>query len=326
MNCDGYSCSALMGNWMEERMAFKQPYRLQQGAKIHRESSDITYVSNQNQLKNLTRISRVPHWDTRGVILNQGFNEKTSEFKDEYNENVLTDFHTKGDLRPLRKTASVEPNARDKTWHSHTSGAKNYKIMGESNADQQYVKRPYKSSVTDFGSTLRNHPDEHGKLFDLTMYQSAFSRNKQPDPATDIMAERDLRERPAGSRREAELKLGGIKMTSVLSGEQYRDYEDPQHNTHCQRTWVYGGDASLARTDKSLRQTLENLGGQATPASIIDNYRQARNPKARLGDGPTTLPLENGERAFFPLLNHNGSYRRQRSDVTRIANEPMNFR
>lgn len=326
MNCDGYSCSALMGNWMEERDAFKQPYRLQLGSKVHRNTTDINYISNQNQLKNLNRISRVPHWDTRAVILKQGFNEKTSEYKEEYNENDLTDFHTKGDLRPIRKTASVEPNARDKNWHSHTSGPNNYKIISEANADQQYVKRPYKSSVTDFGSTLRNHPEEHGKLFDMTMYQSSFSRNKQPDPNASIAASRELRERPAGSRRDADLKLGGIKMTSVLTGEQYRDYEDPQHNTHCQRTWVYGGDSSLAGTDKSLRHTLENLGGQAAPESIISNYRQARNPKARVGDGPTTLPLENGERAYFPILNHNGSYRKQRSDVTRIANEPMNFR
>ncbi len=72
MNCDGYSCSALMGNWFEERDAFKQPYKLQPGEKIHRNNNDITYVSSQNHIKNLTRISRVPHWDTRGVILNQG--------------------------------------------------------------------------------------------------------------------------------------------------------------------------------------------------------------------------------------------------------------
>lgn len=326
MNCDGYSCSALMGNWMEERTAFQQPSRLQPAKKIHRDTNDITFVSNQNQLKNLTRISRVPHWDTKGVIINQGFKEYQSEYKNEYEENMLTDYHTKGDLRPIRKSASVGPNARDKTWHSHTSGSKQYKIMGDANADQQYVKRPFKTSVTDFGSTLRNHPDEHGKLFDLTTYQSAYSRNNQPDASNETLMDRSLRERPAGSRRDPELKLGGIKMTSVLTGEQYRDYEDPQHNTHCQRTWVQGGDNTLLVTDANLRKTLQSLGGEATPQSIIGMYRHSRNPKARIGDGPTTIPLENGERGFFPMLNHNGAYRKKRSDVSRVMNEPMNFR
>lgn len=326
MNCDGYSCSALMGNWMEEREAFKQPHRLQPCTKIHRDTNDITYVSNQNQLKNLTRISRVPHWDTKGVVLNQGFKVYTSEYTNKFDENMLTDYLSKGDLRPIRKNASVEPNARDKTWHSHTLGAKQYKIMEDANADQQYVKRPVKANVTDFGSTLRNHPDDHGKLFDLTSYQSAFSRNKQSDIQNDTIEERNLRQRPAGSRRDAELKMGGIKMTSVLTGEQYRDYEDPQHNTHCQKTWIAGGDSALASTDYNLRRTLQSLGGAANPESIVGMYRRSRNPKARVGDGPTTLPLENGERGFFPLLNHSGAYRKRRSDVTRVINEPISFR
>ena len=81
-------------------------------------------------------------------------------------------------------------------------------------------------------------------------------------------------------------------MSSVLSGEQYRDYEDPQHNTHCQRTWVYGGEGALQQADGGLRRTLEFLGGSAAPQRLVDQYRQSRNPKARLGDGPTTVPLE----------------------------------
>jgi hypothetical protein len=85
-------------------------------------------------------------------------------------------------------------------------------------------------------------------------------------------------------------------MSSVLSGEQYRDYEDPQHNTHCQRTWVYGGEGALQQADSGLRRTLESLGGSAAPQSIVDHYRLSRNPKARLGDGPTTLPLESSRR------------------------------
>lgn len=140
MNCDGYSSSALMGNWVEERDAYKQPSRLRPGDKLHREANDITYVSSQNQLKSLNRISRVPAWDTSGVVLSQGFNQNTSEYKGEFLGKDIQDYQDQGDLRPIRKTTSVEPNARDKTLHCHTSGPNMYRIMNDTNADQQYVK------------------------------------------------------------------------------------------------------------------------------------------------------------------------------------------
>lgn len=153
--------------------------------------------------------------------------------------------------------------------------------------------------MTNFGSTLKNHAEDHGKLFNMTTYQSAFSRNQEGDTLSQTLKERDLRDRPAGGRRQDETKVGGIinftqgtKMTSVLTGEQYRDFEDPQHSTHCQRTWVYGGDSTIALSDKGLRRTLDAMGGSAAPEAVIAMYRYSRNPKARIGDGPTTLPLE----------------------------------
>jgi len=129
-----------MGNWYEERKAFQQPSRLNPGQKIHRDTNGITFVSSQNTIKNLTRISRVPHWDTKGVILSQGFNVNTSEYKQKFDERVIHDYQTKGDLRPIRKTASVGPEARDKDVHCHTSGAKDYRMMTDVNAEQQYIK------------------------------------------------------------------------------------------------------------------------------------------------------------------------------------------
>ena len=126
----------------------------------------------------------------------------------------------------------------------------------------------------------------------MTTYQSAFSRNQNNDMLTKTLLERELRERGAGSKREDERRIGGIKMSSVLSAEQYRDYDDPQHNTHCQRTWVYGGEKALSYTDNGLRKTLNAMGGTATPEALVGMYRYARNPKAKVGDGATTLPLE----------------------------------
>lgn len=164
--------------------------------------------------------------------------------------------------------------------------------MSDSNAEQQYIKRPFKSSVTNFGSTLKNHPDDHGKLFAMTTYQSAFSRNENNDMLSQTMKERELREKGSGGKLQSEKKNEGTKLTSVLVGEQYRDFEDPQHNTHCQRTWVYGGDSTLTHTDANLRKTLDALGGNATPEEILAVYRLAKNPKARIGDAATSLPLE----------------------------------
>ena len=148
MNCDGYSCSSLMGNWFEERRAFQQPSKLNPGQKIHRDTNDITFVSSQNTIKNLTRISRVPHWDTKGVILSQGFNVNSSEYKEKFDERPIIDYQNKGDLRPIRKTASVGPEARDKNIYCHTSGAKDYKMMTDANAEQQYIKSKFVSNRT----------------------------------------------------------------------------------------------------------------------------------------------------------------------------------
>ena len=36
MACDGYSCSALMGNWWEQKQSYKQPTKLKPDSKIVR--------------------------------------------------------------------------------------------------------------------------------------------------------------------------------------------------------------------------------------------------------------------------------------------------
>ncbi len=63
-----------------------------------------------------------------------------SEYKDEFNDHLIGEYQSKSDQRPIRKTTSVGPSVIDKTWHTHTSGPIDYKIMTESNAAQQYIK------------------------------------------------------------------------------------------------------------------------------------------------------------------------------------------
>ena len=76
MACDGYSCSALMGNWQDERQAFKQPSRLWPTQREVRADNDIKFVSDTNEIKNLSKISRNHAWNTKAVILDQGYVSK----------------------------------------------------------------------------------------------------------------------------------------------------------------------------------------------------------------------------------------------------------
>ena len=70
---DGYSCSALMGNWQEERQAFKQPSRLFPGHRKIRGDNDIKFVSDTNEIKSLSKIGRNHAWNTKAVVLDQGY-------------------------------------------------------------------------------------------------------------------------------------------------------------------------------------------------------------------------------------------------------------
>ena len=48
-------------------------------------------------------------------------------------------------------------------------------------------------------------------------------------------------------------------MTSCLTGEQYRDFPDPQFNTHVQRSWVPGRENSLTAADRKLENTVSSM-------------------------------------------------------------------
>ena len=46
-----------------------------------------------------------------------------------------------------------------------TSGAEKKTMIGDHNAQQLFVNRKYPTNVTDFGSTLKNHPESHEKMY-----------------------------------------------------------------------------------------------------------------------------------------------------------------
>lgn len=84
----------------------------------------------------------------------------------------------------------------------------------------------------------------------------------------------------------------GKAMNTMLIGEKYRDYEDPQLNTHSQRTWVYGKDKGMDYVEKNLNSTLSKLGGNATRTAIVGSMRKGALPRFKKGDGINSLPLE----------------------------------
>lgn len=125
----------------------------------------------------------------------------------------------------------------------------------------------------------------------MSTYQQSYSKSGPKDLHATNLQMRELRNRPSGITTAKE-DLQGIKMTSVLTGEQYRDFEDPQQNTHIQRSWVYGGERTLDVADDNLRRTLDQMGGSGTTDMIMSQYKRSGLPQFRIGDGTTSVPLE----------------------------------
>jgi hypothetical protein len=113
-------------------------------------------------------------------------------------------------------------------------------------------------------------------------------------------------------------------MNSCLTGEQYRDFPDPQFNTHVQRSWVYGGENSLNAADRKLEQTVASMDFKQRKDSglVTEKYHRDHN-KTYGADRETTLPMEDGERMFFPKIDQVGTFRRMRSDVNLSTITPM---
>ena len=322
MTCDGYSCSALMGNWLEERMSFKQQSRMEPNHRVARNKHDINFVT-QDSVKPQSRVARSHPWNTKGVVIDRGYKEFESLHKYSYNQERLDHFYNKGDERPLRKdttlvkNTSVEPTLQ-------TGGANQYKMIGEKNPDQAHVNRKIPMNCSDFGSTLKKHHPDHGKFFGLSTYASAFQDQKNPDAKRDFEKELKIRQMSAGGNPRAETREG-IYSSSILIGEQYRDFPDPQYNTQVQRSWVYGVENSMVIADKRANAVLDKMKKPCTADALMARYkREYRGLKG--ADTHMSLPLENGERNFMPKLDQPGAYRHMTTDVTKIANKSMNYR
>lgn len=323
MACDGYNNSALMGNWYEERRAFKQPMRMHRDEKSCRNDNDITFTTI-DAVKPLARVARAHPWNTKGVIIDRGDKEFEPLSKYSYQKERLDHFYQKGDERPIIKTTALAKNTTREP-QQQTKGAKQYPLINEKNTHQILEKRSYPENNTDFNSTLKKHPVSEGKFYGLTSYQSQNSRPKQTEALkafVDLQTEKN---------RRAGVKTGqgsreGVKITSILTSEQYRDYPDPQHATHAQRAWVYGHENSLKVADDKLAKTFSTFDQQNKTAEGTLAKYQRDYAGLKGADNEASLPLECGQNSFFPKQPENGAYRHIRSDVTTVHNKAMNYR
>ena len=116
-------------------------------------------------------------------------------------------------------------------------------------------------------------------------------------------------------------------MTSVLTAEQYRDFPDPQYNTHVQRSWVYGKENAIDVADKKLEHSAKGMcqanGGNSE--GVLAKYK--RDYMGVIGaDKLTSLPIEDGERAFFPKIDAGSNFRKIRSNVNLGNGAKMEYR
>lgn len=125
----------------------------------------------------------------------------------------------------------------------------------------------------------------------MTTYQQSFQRTNPTAKGMNLsQSVRGFRVKGAGTTDH--VKLEGTKITTPLVAESYRDYEDPQQNTHVQRAWVHGKDRTLDVAEKTLRRTASCLGGSATRDHMMSSYRKGIYPQFKIGDGLNSLPIE----------------------------------
>jgi len=162
-----------------------------------------------------------------------------------------------GDERPIIKTTKIQLNTtREPTLQ--TAGSIFYPLINEKNSHQISKRREFPQNFTDFKSTLKSHPQKSSHLYDLTTYQKMYDRRTKPTAEADFERRNMRRDVSAGMLTDSR-SIEGLKKSSILTAEQYRDYQDPQFNTHVQRSWVYGKENSLGIADGKLEKTVEEM-------------------------------------------------------------------
>jgi len=325
MACDGYTKSALMGNWYEERIAVPQPYREEIDHRDVREEEEaISFISRNNLLMPLGRVERVHPWNTKGVIANDGFAEYKTMNKTVYDPTLIRNYQGYQDCRPTTKVIETQKAYPENHTSIQTSQSKNFALLSRTNMQQQTneTKRDVAMNITDFGSTFKKHPADHQRFFTMTTYQQHFDRTPNPTAEEVIAKEGKKLASFAGYNARPENQRG-IKMTSALTGEVFKTERDPQQNTLVQRSWLPYVENALQTADENMKRSQQiNASTGFKSTDKLANYKL--NNAQQLGyDIATSLPLGDGVHSIKSNYMEPGAYRKIRSDVTFIRNKPL---
>jgi len=325
MACDGYSKTALMGNWYEEREAISQPYRQDVEHRNKRENEDaISFITRNNQLKPLERYNRVHPWNTSAVIADDGFREFKTLNKTTYDPTLLANYKAHGDCRPLIKTVEARKDYPENHTMIQTSKPNNYTLLSEKNMQKQIAetKRDVKMNMTDFGSTFKKHNQDHERFYMMTTYQQHFDRVEKTTPQEVVEKDGKRLSSFKGYTGRPDAQKG-IKMTSTLTGEVFKQEQDPQQNTRVQRSWLPYVEGAIKTAEENIKKNDEiNATTGFKTTNKLDNYR-ANNSQVLPYDIATSLPLGDGMFSLNSKFQEPGAFRRITTDVTLIRNKPL---
>jgi len=323
--CDGYTRSALMGNWYEEREAINQPSRDNVDQRYKREEEEgISFVTQNNLLKPLGRYNRSVPWNTSAVIADDGFRDYKTVNQTSYDPALLKNYKSHGDCRPLVKTIEPRKNYPENQASIQTSQPNQYTLLNQTNMQKHVheTQRDVKMSMTNFGSTFKKHEPDHERFYMMTSYQQHFDRPEKP--TTQEVIEKDAKRVTSFKgyvSRPEEQK--GIKMTSTLTGESFKTQLDPQQNTRVQRSWLPYVEGAIQAAENNINKndTINSSTGFKA-SDRLANYR-ANNSQVLSYDIATSLPIGDGEATLKSKFMEPGAFRKVRSDVTMIRNKPL---
>jgi len=119
-------------------------------------------------------------------------------------------------------------------------------MINDSNVNQEIIqsKRPASVGPSSFTSSLSYHLPEEDRRYLMTTNQQFYGKPPKEDPITFIEKNENKFKNMAGTTTKS-VEDHGIKTTSVLTGEKFRDDPDPQLNTKMQRSWIPSMPADL---------------------------------------------------------------------------------
>jgi len=325
MACDGYSKTALMGNWYEERVAVPQPYRQEKEFRSLREEEDaISYISRNSELMPLGRMGRTHPWNTSSVIADDGFKEFKTVNKTNFDPALLNNYKTYQDCRPLVKTVEQRKFYPENQTSIQTNQSKAFSLLSQTNMQKQATEtnRDVKMNITDFGSTFKKHGVDHERHYMMSTYQQHYDR-PQKETSEDVIQKEGKKLASCAGYEVKPDHLRGPKMVSTLTGEVFKTEKDPQQNTRVQRSWLPYVENSIKVAEDNMAKSQEvNASTGFKTTDKLANYK-INNSQMLPYDIATSLPLGDGVHTLKSKYAEPGAFRRITTDVTLIRNKPL---